>query len=59
VSHDDHVLDWLKSIRSRQQPNADIEAGYQHAVAVIMAMDAFDAGRRIVYDPERREFKEG
>ncbi len=58
VPHDDHVLDWLKCIRSRGTPNADIEAGYQHAVAVVMAMKAFDTGRRIRYDAEKRTFSE-
>ena len=59
VARDEHVLDWLKCLRSRGTPNADIEAGYQHAVAVVMAMRAFDSGRRILYDADRRELKEG
>jgi hypothetical protein len=59
LEHDDHVLDWLKCIRSRGTPNADIEAGYQHAVAVIMGMKAFDKGRRILFDPDKRTFAEG
>jgi len=59
VPHDDHFLDWLKCIRSRGIPNASIDAGYQHAVAVIMAMRAFDTGRRQVYDPASREIREG
>jgi hypothetical protein len=36
-----------------------MEAGYQHAVAVIMAMKAYDTGRRQVFDPEKREIREG
>ena len=59
VPHDDHFLDWLKCLRSRGVPNASIDAGYQHAVAVIMAMRAFDTGRRQVYDPAAREIREG
>jgi len=59
VETPDHFLDWLQCIRSRKQPNAPIEAGYQHAVAVIMAMRAYDTGRRQVYDPEKRELREG
>jgi len=55
----DHFLDWLQCLRSRKAPNAGLEAGYQHAVAVIMAMRAFDTGRRQVYDPARREIREG
>jgi hypothetical protein len=59
VEHADHFLDWLQCIRSRKAPNASIEAGYQHAVAAIMAMRAFDTGRRQVYDPAKREIREG
>ncbi len=59
VERPDHVLDWLQCIRSRETPNASIDAGYQHGVAVIMAMIAFDTGRRQVYDHEKREIREG
>lgn len=59
VERPDHMLDWLQCIRSRETPHAPIEAGYQHAVAVIMAMLAFDAGRRMIYDPDAREIREG
>jgi len=59
VARDEHVLDWLKCIRSRGTPNASIDAGCQHAVAVVMAMKAFDTGRRQIYDPKKRELREG
>jgi len=59
VPRDDHFLDWLKCIRSRKSPIASIDAGYQHAVAVIMAMRAFDTGRRQIYDPKKREIRDG
>jgi predicted dehydrogenase len=59
VSQPDHYLNWLQCIRSRETPNADIEAGYQHGVAVIMAMMAYDTGRRQVYDRDKREIREG
>jgi len=55
----DHFLDWLQCIRSRKTPNASIDAGYQHAVACIMAMQAFDTGRRMIYDPQKREIRPG
>ncbi len=59
VERPDHFLDWLQCLRSRKAPNAPIEAGYQHAVAVIMAMRAADTGRRQIYDPEKREIRAG
>jgi predicted dehydrogenase len=57
VEGPDHFLDWLRCLRTRETPNASIEAGYQHAVAVIMAMEAFDTGRRQMYDHKQREFR--
>ena len=48
VEHPDHYLDWLQCIRENRQPNAPIEAGYQHAVAVIMAMTSYETGRKTI-----------
>jgi len=59
VPRPDHFLDWLQCLRSRQTPNASIDAGYQHAVACIMAVRAYDTGRRMIYDPQKREIREG
>jgi predicted dehydrogenase len=55
----DHFLDWLQCLRSRKTCNASIDAGYQHAVACLMAVKAFDTGKRQVYDVEKREIREG
>ena len=55
----DHFLDWLQCLRSRKTPNASIDAGYQHAVACLMAVQAFDTGKRQVYDVQKREIREG
>ncbi len=54
VESDAHMLNWLKCLRSRQQPNAPIEAGFSHSVAVIMSDEALVRGRRMAYDPARR-----
>lgn len=59
VESDPHMLNWLKCLRSRRQPNAPIEAGYSHSVAVIMADEALVRGRRLVYDPVKRAIREG
>jgi len=59
VPRPDHFLDWLQCLRTRKAPYAPIDAGYQHAVACIMAMRAFDTGRRQVYDAQEREIREG
>ena len=58
VERADHFLDWLQCLRTRKAPNASIDAGYQHAVAVLMAVRARDTGRRQVYDVEKRQIRE-
>ena len=59
VSRPDHFLDWLQCMRTRKTPNASIEAGYQHAVASIMAVKSFDTGKRMVFDEDARQIREG
>jgi len=59
VPQPEHFLNWLQCLRSRQTPNASIDAGYQHAVACLMAVRAFDTGKRMTYDPQKREIREG
>lgn len=54
VPRPDHFLDWLQAMRESRQPHAPIEAGYAHAVAVLMATRAYETGRRITYDPASR-----
>lgn len=56
---ENHFANWLECIRSRRDPNANIEAGHQHAVATIMAATALETGRRQVWDPEKRQMKGG
>jgi len=55
----DHFLDWLQCLRTRKQCNAPIEAGYQHAVACLLAVQSYDTGKRTIYDAENRQIREG
>ena len=55
----DMIEDWLQCLRTRQTPNASIEAGYQHAVACLMGVRSFDTGQRMVYDKHTREIIPG
>ena len=59
IAMPDHYLDWLQCIRSGKTPNASIDAGYQHAVACLMAMESYRTGRRTVYDKENRTINFG
>ncbi|MBN2130747.1 MAG: hypothetical protein JW741_14695, partial [Sedimentisphaerales bacterium] len=58
VEHDHHMLNWMKCLRSRQPANADmLTAGYSHGVAVILADCAWVQGRKMIFDPAKREIR--
>jgi len=54
-----HMDNWLQCLRSRERANADIQYGHQHAVATIMAAAALHQGKRMKYDPDKREMLPG
>lgn len=56
---ENHMQNFLECVRSRKQPNADINAGYSHAVATLMGGLALRKGKRMVYDPVKHEIMEG
>lgn len=45
-----HSDDWLKCMRSRKTPNGNIDTGYAHAVAVVMATKSYREGRKTFWD---------
>lgn len=55
VQTDSHMANFLKCVRSRQQPRATVEAGFSHAVPVCMASIALDEGRRVTFNREKLE----
>ncbi len=55
VPRPDHFLNWLQCMRSNETPHANIDAGYQHAVAVLMAVMSYDTGKRTTYDAKARK----
>ena len=50
-----HVLNWMECVRSRKQPNAPVQAGYDHSVANIMTRMALQTGKRVTFDSARQE----
>jgi predicted dehydrogenase len=53
-----HVGNWLDCMRSRQAPNAPIQAGFAHAVACCLGREAERSGRRVRYDAAARRIVE-
>ena len=54
-----HMLNWMECVRSRALTHAPVEAGYNHAVACIMANAAFRTGLAVHFDPKARQVKAG
>jgi hypothetical protein len=52
-----HMKNFFDCVRSRQAPNAPIEAGYSHSIATIMADISYTTGRKVIYDPVKRTIK--
>ena len=54
-----HVKNWMECVRSRKQPNAPVEAGYDHSVACIMTNAAYRTGEKVVFDEKKQEVLAG
>lgn len=50
-----HVRNWMECIRTRKQPNAPVEAGYNHSVACIMTNAAVHAGSKATFNEQTQE----
>ena len=50
-----HVRNWMECIRSRKEPNAPVEAGYQHSIATIMTNAACRTGAKVSFDEKTQE----
>ena len=55
------MANWLDCVRRRapQDLYCPAGAGYGHSVACIMTNDAMRSGRRMMFDPEKREIRAG
>jgi len=54
-----HMRNWMESVRIRKQPNAPVEAGYSHAIAVIMANAAVHTGMKATFNEATQEVMAG
>ena len=54
-----HMKNWLECLRSRKDPHAPVEAGYQHSIATIMANAAARTGERVTFDEQTQEVMAG
>ena len=52
----DHHLDWLTSIRTRQEPAAPAEVGHRSCTACLLAHASMRLGRTLKWDPLKERF---
>jgi predicted dehydrogenase len=50
-----NMRNWMDCVQARKRPNADIEAGYNHSVALCMTIAAMQTGQRVSFDDARQE----
>ncbi|MCU0385573.1 MAG: Gfo/Idh/MocA family oxidoreductase [Flavihumibacter sp.] len=50
-----HMRNWMECTRSRKQPNAPVEAGYNHSIATIMTNAAVRTGGKAVFDSNTKQ----
>jgi predicted dehydrogenase len=54
-----HMRNWMECIRSRKQPNAPVEAGYNHSIATIMTNAAVRTGEKATFDEATQQVMAG
>jgi predicted dehydrogenase len=54
-----HMRNWMECVRSRMQPNAPVEAGYNHSIACIMTNAAVHTGQKASFDEKTRQVMAG
>ncbi|HOL95108.1 MAG TPA: Gfo/Idh/MocA family oxidoreductase [bacterium] len=50
-----HMADFLDCVRTRQDPRCPVEMGLAHSVAGILCAESNRLGKRLRYNPEKRE----
>jgi predicted dehydrogenase len=54
-----NMRNWMECVRSRKTPNAPIEAGYSHSVALCMNVAAIQTGEKVTFDDNTQHVMAG
>ncbi|MBQ1428256.1 MAG: Gfo/Idh/MocA family oxidoreductase, partial [Kiritimatiellae bacterium] len=54
-----HMYNWMTCVRGRKDPNASVDAGYGHAIALIMSNAACRTGMKATFDENKRQVMVG
>lgn len=53
-----HLENWLRAMQKRKTPNANVDHGFSHSVACMMAARSYWSGKRVYWDPQREDIVE-
>jgi len=54
-----NMRNWMECVRSRKTPNASIEAGYAHSIALCMNVAAIQTGQKVTFDDKTQQVMVG
>jgi len=54
-----NMRNWMECVRSRKQPNANVDAGYSHSVALCMCIAAMQTGQKITFNGKTQQILAG
>ena len=54
-----NMRNWMECVRSRKTPNAPIQAGYSHSVALCMNIAAIQTGEKVTFDDQAQQVLAG
>jgi predicted dehydrogenase len=54
-----NMRNWMECVRSRKTPNASIEAGYSHSIALCMNVAAIQTGQKVTFDDKTQQVMAG
>lgn len=54
-----NMRNWMECVRSRKTPNASIEAGYSHSIALCMNVAAIQTGMKVTFDEKTQQVMAG
>ena len=50
-----NMRNWMECVRSRKTPNASIEAGYSHSIALSINVAAIQTGQKVTFDEKTQQ----
>jgi predicted dehydrogenase len=50
-----HIVNWLRAMQSREQPNANVDHGFSHSIVTIMAAQSYWSGKKLYWNPQTEE----